>query len=350
MKPERRLAKWSIDEIRQHPIFVASGYILISTEYISNRTPLHFICLKGHNHFSTWSKFLGGQRCSECYGNRKLTIEEIKGALDKEGYKLIDSKYVECMQPMKLMCPKGHTWISSWNNFQSGYRCLDCSGIKRTTFDKIEKEANVRGYKVETTQEVINKKTELIFTCPKYHKFSMSWNSFRIHGCSNKECVEEKKRQTNTKLFGVPNTSMLAEFQDKAARSANNRQIKKHWKTEQDIICTGSYESAVVDCLNYYKIEYDWQPKVFQLSNYTYRPDLYLSSIDLWVEIKGRWIRNAKEKWKEFHTKFPNSEVWLLKDLKGFGFKHSVKNNKKLVFDPSTINTNFLKKLGQSND
>lgn len=60
------------------------------------------------------------------------------------------------------------------------------------------------------------------------------------------------------------------------------------------------------------------------------------------MEIKGRWIRDAKEKWEEFNQKYPNSEVWLLKDLKKFGFKH---NKGKLMFDFNTTYDDLLIKV-----
>lgn len=225
----RRLKKWSIEEIMQYQSFIDSKYILLSNIYTRNRDHLHFVCPEGHDHFATWTKFLVGKRCAKCFGNKLMNIEEIKNALQNEGYKLVDTKYKSCMDSMKMICPKNHIWISSWNNFQSGYRCLECSGVKQITFEMVEKEATARGYRVENRSVVINKSTKLNFICPKGHYFITHWDSFRIHGCSNLECVEEKKRQTNIKLFGVVNTSMLKEFQDKQARSANNKTIKNHW-------------------------------------------------------------------------------------------------------------------------
>ncbi len=69
--------------------------------------------------------------------------------------------------------------------------------------------------------------------------------------------------------------------------------------------------------MNFHKIEYLWQPQIFKISNgKTYRPDLYLIDENKWVEIKGYFRQNAKEKWEWFITKNPTAELWDEKILK----------------------------------
>lgn len=53
--------------------------------------------------------------------------------------------------------------------------------------------------------------------------------------------------------------------------------------------------------------------------NKTYRPDCYLINKNLWIEIKGYFRNDAREKWDWFHEKYPNSELWNKKALKGIG-------------------------------
>ena len=103
----------------------------------------------------------------------------------------------------------------------------------------------------------------------------------------------------------------------KAAKSQNNTKILKHWKTKEKIICVASYEVKVVQWLNKNKIEYLWQPKMFEMPNgKRYLPDVYIIGNDLWIEIKGYFRKDAKEKWEWFHNEYPNSELWNEDKLK----------------------------------
>lgn len=83
-----------------------------------------------------------------------------------------------------------------------------------------------------------------------------------------------------------------------------------HWKTGEPVFCTGTYEKKVVGWLNFNKIDFDWQIPFKMDDGSTYFIDLYLIEKDLYVEIKGRWNKRSWEKWTEFHSKYPNSEVW----------------------------------------
>ena len=74
------------------------------------------------------------------------------------------------------------------------------------------------------------------------------------------------------------------------------------------------------------KINYLWQPQIFQTpiltskgNNSTYRPDLFLIDSNTWVEIKGYFRKDAKEKWDWFQSQNPNSELWDKKKLKQMG-------------------------------
>jgi len=105
-----------------------------------------------------------------------------------------------------------------------------------------------------------------------------------------------------------------------AAKHQNMLYLLHHWKTKNKIVCVGSYEMAVVKYLNRNKINFIWQSKKFIMPDgRSYRPDFYLPSSRLWVEIKGYFRDDAKEKWNWFSTLCFNSELWdkdKLKELK----------------------------------
>lgn len=109
---------------------------------------------------------------------------------------------------------------------------------------------------------------------------------------------------------------------DKATKQLNNHYILYHWKTNEEIICVASYEKRVIENLNKNHIDFKWHPEIFKMPPdengkiKTYRPDLYLILDNKWIEIKGYFWDDAKEKWDWFHKEYPNSELWNEDKLK----------------------------------
>lgn len=117
--------------------------------------------------------------------------------------------------------------------------------------------------------------------------------------------------------YGVRNPMQNIAIQKKSMKNQNQARIKRHWKTKKHVVCTGSYEFAVVSFLNKKRIDYEWQSRIFKMPNgKTYRPDLYLKKENKWIEIKGFFRKDAKEKWDWFHKENPNSELWNESKLK----------------------------------
>lgn len=50
--------------------FEAVGYTVLSSDYISNQTPIHYLCDKGHVGYSSYSNFRRGRRCKRCFVER----------------------------------------------------------------------------------------------------------------------------------------------------------------------------------------------------------------------------------------------------------------------------------------
>ncbi len=129
----------------------------------------------------------------------------------------------------------------------------------------------------------------------------------------------DKIKQTLLFKYGVDWNSKDLTTALKMAKSSNKSIIKYHWKTNEELVCIGSYEVKAIDYLNKYQIDYQWQPKVFTLPNgKTYRPDLHIPSRYLWIEIKGYFRDDAEDKWNWFHENY-NSELWDTKRLKELG-------------------------------
>lgn len=176
-----------------------------------------------------------------------------------------------------------------------GFSC-GCDTVEKRNTTMLEK------YGVENCSQVKEIHEKKMQTCLK--------NNGTNYPSQNKK-IKLKMEMTNIERYGVKYVSQNSEIALKQARKLNKPSIKYHWKTNEELVCQGSYEAKTVDFLNENKIEYLWQSKTFTLAeNKTYRPDLYLIDEDLWVEIKGYWRKDAFLKWEQFKKLQPNCEVW----------------------------------------
>lgn len=141
-----------------------------------------------------------------------------------------------------------------------------------------------------------------------------------IHGNANhKKRVLLNRRNTCIAKYGVESTNQVKSVQDKQINSHNKRKLYKHWKTNESLIAMGNFECIVIEKLNENKIDYEWQNKIFTMPNgKTYRPDVFLIKQNLWIEIKGYFRNDAKQKWEWFHKEYPNSQLWQDKYIGNF--------------------------------
>lgn len=146
---------------------------------------------------------------------------------------------------------------------------------------------------------------------------------YGVSNPSQNDIIKQKTKQTNLKKYGVEYPFQSKDIQSKIAFSQQNKIIKYHWRDGRQLICQASWEPKVVDWLNKNQIDFLWQLidfEPFEMPNgKMYRPDLFLIEQNKWIEIKGWFRRDAKEKWDWFHSQYPNSELWnepKLKEMK----------------------------------
>jgi hypothetical protein len=138
--------------------------------------------------------------------------------------------------------------------------------------------------------------------------------------------AKDKRKKTMMDRYGVDHISKNRDFLSKILSRSQHRYNATHWKTGEKITCTGTYEAKSVLFLNKQKINYIWQPKTFNTplltpkgNTSTYNPDVYLPDQDIWIEIKGYFRKDAKDKWEWFHKEYPNSHLWDCSMLKYMG-------------------------------
>jgi hypothetical protein len=187
------------------------GYILLSKEYKNNSTPLEMICTKGHNCSISFGNFKNkDRRCSECYGNKKKTIEEIEIKLLEKGYTLLSTQYKNANSEIEVLCNKKHTWTTTWGKIQSGRECPYCSGKFnniQTIREIIESE---EGYKL-ISEECNQLRDYVEIECKNGHRYFSTVNNFKQEKrCPH--CNESKGEKEIAKYLNDYNIKNIPQY------------------------------------------------------------------------------------------------------------------------------------------
>jgi uncharacterized protein YkuJ len=175
--------------------FEKEGYKLLTTKYIDSKQKLEYICPIGHKHSICWSNWRNGQRCAVCAGQAPKTIGEIKKSFESAGYALLDIKYEYGDKKLSYICPKNHEGMISWNSWNQGHRCTTCFRIRnKNNIENIKKAFESKGYVLLST-EYKNAYSYLDYICPEGHRHSMAWNNFQQGtGCPTCAIETTKKK------------------------------------------------------------------------------------------------------------------------------------------------------------
>ena len=81
-------------------------------------------CPNGHTYDKRMDGWKNGERCKEC---QRLTQEQVRSRIEKEGYKLL-SEYKSYHEKILVQCPNSHEpYEVQLANFDCGKRCPYCS-------------------------------------------------------------------------------------------------------------------------------------------------------------------------------------------------------------------------------
>jgi len=64
--------------------------------------------------------------------------------------------------------------------------------------------------------------------------------------------------------------------------------------------------------LNYLKIKWQYEPKIFDLGSQNYTPDFYLPKFDTYIEVKNFLWKYSKIRDQKFRKLYPNIKLLLL--------------------------------------
>lgn len=135
-------------------------------------------------------------------------------------------------------------------------------------------------------------------------------------------------RREHSKLMKVNNPSSrpevaskisqsMVEWHKNNANSAHTGCIPGKMFTRKDgsqLWLRSSYEVRFANILEELKINWKYEPYAFYLTelNSSYRPDIYIPDMDLWIEIKGYLSWSNKQKLITFHNEYPTKNLVLI--------------------------------------
>ncbi len=193
----KKKLSFSYDEVKS---FIESeGYLLLSDEYTKADVKLLLKCPE-QNHEPFWMTFSAfknaGQRCPECSGVKRHTIQEVKEYAKEHNYEVLSDIYINNKTELEYKCPKGHVFHMRFNDFQQGSRCPICKGeacSERQYLDpcEVRKIIEKEGYKLKS--EYVSSREILEMECPAGHPVKMRYNDFQ-QGVRCDKCVREGLR------------------------------------------------------------------------------------------------------------------------------------------------------------
>lgn len=118
----------------------STGCEYISGEYENNTSLLTIKCRCGNIFKKSYGKFSQGQdRCPKCgkensrQAKFKYSVEDVKDKLSEKGFSMIDeSEYVDCVNPIRCICKRGHETNIKFLYFLRGQSgCKKCANIEQ---------------------------------------------------------------------------------------------------------------------------------------------------------------------------------------------------------------------------
>lgn len=301
--------------------------ILLSKEYVNQKQKLNIQCNKCQHIWSVSYEKIKWKNswCPECVLIKKrFSYDFVKSFIETKDGILLSKEYKNQRQKLNIQCNKcQYVWSASFGNIKDCDSWCPKCGIesrklkRKHSYEYIKSFIESKGG-ILLSKEYKNNKQKLKIQCSKGHIFNIRFECItRNQWCF--ECSPEKMKQTFLDHYGVDNPTKNKEIRLKAAISANKTKEIVYWKTNETIHMLG-WEPLAANYWNKNKEEYEYEFRTFTMSDgRTYTPDFYLPRLDKWIEVKGRWYDDAKEKWEWFHKEHPNSELWDKNRLKKLG-------------------------------
>jgi hypothetical protein len=161
----------------------ARGGECLSTEYVGINTKLEWKCKDGHIWSAIPSSIKNkGSWCPQCYGNAKLGIEEMQELAELRGGGCLSLEYVNKDTKLEWKCKKGHTWLAKPGHVKnSNSWCPQCYGNARLSIEEMQEFAGSKGGQCLST-EYNGGDAKLKWKCGKGHEWDATPNNVKNVG------------------------------------------------------------------------------------------------------------------------------------------------------------------------
>lgn len=169
------------------------------------------MCSNGHIYKTTFSNFKSGFKCKECRGLKKYTFNEVQKIISDNGYALISGyeEYKNTHSYIKIKCNKGHVYNTKFAVFLRGFRCPYCSNQK-IDYAGVKEYIEKEGYRL-MSNSYKNNRDKLCIKCPNGHIFEMSYNKFQC-GCRCTVCNSSSGEQEISIFFNNHNINYKYQY------------------------------------------------------------------------------------------------------------------------------------------
>ena len=302
-------------------IFNENGCKLLTLEkdYKGYKAAVEWICYCGIQQKSSFSSFKKYKRCRRCglRNNHEITYETFSNLLEKEGWKILDSKekFINTKSLLNVRTNDNEIVQTSYNRFHQGHRTKkEADDSMRHSQEKVEKEFRNRGFILLEIYK--NKQTPIEYICSCGYKSKMAYENLTRNKVGCGQCARNKWYETLKKSmkekYGEDHISKIPEFFKKQQESCFK--IKNYKFPSGKIGEIQGYEDLCLDELVYNRnieeediivginkvpvIKYSFDRKIR-----CYYPDIYIKSQNKIIEVKSDYIYNLavdqnEAKWK----------------------------------------------------
>lgn len=133
-----RVARKTIEDC--HNTALSRSGKCLETAYINSKSPMQWQCSCGYIWTSNYHDICGGHWCPKCGDAIKKSLACCCSMAVSQGGKCLSTEYVNNKTPLEWMCARGHVFQSPWMYVQAGHWCPYClnktENLVRRSFEK----------------------------------------------------------------------------------------------------------------------------------------------------------------------------------------------------------------------
>ncbi len=150
---------------RLQRILEGHGGTLLS-EFLGLSVPIRVSCSRGHSWETTVAKLDGGAWCQAC--KEEDLMEEIRRIAGRWGGECLFQTIRGGRAPLRMICARGHRWISSVQTIKAGHWCPRCRCAPRGDIEQARRSAHERGGEC-LSRTYVDESTPLRWRCREGH-------------------------------------------------------------------------------------------------------------------------------------------------------------------------------------